>query len=152
VDNRTTEKATATAAATTFSQTLMKKYLLSYLSCALMLIFWLMLGALVQAQTVKPSTETTPIQGYWYDTDSNGFYEFRENGSFIHESKDGLRHEGSYESTGQDQEGNHMFRAKYTDVQSGEERSLFIRLNRDGKSGYVQYKCMKYPFVRSIES
>ena len=130
----------------------MKIHFFSNLHCSLLLAFWLMAGTLVQAQSVIPSTETPPLQGHWYDTDSNGFYEFRENGSFIYESKDGLRHEGIYESSGQDQEGNHMFRAKYTDVQSGEERSLFIRVNRDGRSGYTQYKCMKYPFVRSIES
>ena len=105
-----------------------------------------------RSQVSDPATNPPVLRGFWYDSESKGFYEFRDNGSFFYESKDGLKHEGTYDSTGQDQEGNFIFRARYTDSQTGEERSLFIRVNRDGRSGYTQYKCTKYPFYRSIES
>ena len=92
------------------------------------------------------------LQGFWYDGDSNGFYEFRDNGTFRFENKSGSDHEGTYESAGQDDEGNKMYRAKYPDPKTGEDFNIFIKVHPGGRGGYTQIKCMKYPFYRSIES
>lgn len=118
---------------------------------ACFLLCWIFFAAgSARAQDAPDSKEG--LNGFWYDSESKGFYEFRENGTFLYESKDGKKHEGTFESSGTDQEGGNMYRATYSDSETGEERSLFIKVNRDGRSGYTQYKCMKYPFYRSIES
>jgi hypothetical protein len=94
------------------------------------------------------------LQGMWFDSESNGFYEFQDTTTkeFIFETPDGERHKGTYEPQGKDQEGNEMYRAVLKIEYNNEERNLFIKVYPDGKTGYVQYKCMKKPFYKTKES
>lgn len=95
-----------------------------------------------------------PVIGIWYDSESKGFYEFKspEQGSFYYETPEGDRYEGEYEPAGKDNEGNDMYRGKLTYPDEEEPRNLFFKIYEGGKSGYVQYKCRKYPFYKTIES
>lgn len=94
------------------------------------------------------------LKGIWFDSESKGFYEFQDTliKDFYFETPDGERHRGTYEPQGTDQEGSKLFRATLKMTGTEEERNLFIKVYSDGKSGYVQYKCMKKPFFRTKDS
>lgn len=94
------------------------------------------------------------LKGIWFDSESKGFYEFQDTliKDFYFETPDGERHRGTYEPQGTDQEGSKLYRANLKMNITGEERNLFIKVYSDGKSGYVQYKCMKKPFFRTKDS
>ena len=94
------------------------------------------------------------LRGMWFDSESKGFYEFQDTTikEFIYETPEGERHNGTYEPQGKDQEGNFMFRATLFMEETKEERNLFIKVFPDGRTGYVQYKCMKKPFYKAKDS
>lgn len=102
----------------------------------------------------QESGEKAPVKGMWYDSESQGFYEFKapENGIFYFETPEGDRYEGTYEPAGKDNEGNDMYRGELAYPEEEEPRRLFFKIYEGGKSGYVQYKCRKYPFYKTIES
>lgn len=100
------------------------------------------------------TAQAQSLRGMWFDSESKGFYEFQDTTikEFIFETPEGERHKGTYEPQGKDQEGNQMYRAVLKMEDTNEERNLFIKVYPDGKTGYVQHKCMKKPFYKTKES
>ena len=88
------------------------------------------------------------IEGLWYDTETEGYYEFSDSLSrdFIHHLPGGAARTGTYKYINTDSEGRQSFKVEIEGEQ--EKDSYFIRINADGHTGYRQYKCMKYPLYR----
>jgi hypothetical protein len=104
--------------------------------------------ALVLAATARAQL----IEGLWYDTETEGYYEFSDSlsGDFIHHLPGGQVRTGTYQYLNTDNEGRMSFKVI---LEGGDEKdSYFVRINPDGQTGYRQYKCMKYPIYRRKDS
>ncbi|MCS6904349.1 MAG: hypothetical protein RML72_10265 [Bacteroidia bacterium] len=88
------------------------------------------------------------IKGVWYDAQSQGYYEFMEDGEFFFHTPDGKISQGTLQELERDKEGNRQFMGKIKFAGSQEESNVFLKFYVNGKAGYMQYRCTKYHFFR----